>query len=183
MTLLSPLVYFIAFQARSRAPWFTHLLYGSFQMEDHMKATFVFAVYLDELRTSWRETISEVDLINLLYDAVSEPANLKNQKGETISVKKGTASKIFHRDQGGNVNRSIRQHSHDQSVLSTIDEYFEKHVVRRLLPGSEGWIIIYRWISPLLYRSGMSSINSHKKRPLPGFWQGHSSNRCNLIMY
>ena len=35
-----------------------------------MKATFVFAVYLDELRTSWRETISEVDLINLLYDAV-----------------------------------------------------------------------------------------------------------------
>lgn len=108
-----------------------------------MKATFVFAVYLDELRTSWRETISEVDLINLLYDAVSEPANLKNQKGETISVKKGTASKIFHRDQGGNVNRSIRQHSHDQSVLSTIDEYFEKHVVRRLLPGSEE-NLIYR---------------------------------------
>jgi hypothetical protein len=112
-------------------------------MEDHMKATFVFAVYLDELRTSWRETISEVDLINLLYDAVSEPANLKNQKGETISVKKGTASKIFHRNQGGNVNRSIRQHSHDQSVLSTIDEYFEKHVVRCLLPGSEE-NLIYR---------------------------------------
>lgn len=102
-----------------------------------MKATFVFAVYLDELRKSWREAVSEVDLINLLYDAVSEPANLKNQNGETISVKKGTASKIFHREKGGNVNRAIRQHSHDQSVLLTVDSYFERFVVKRLLPGSE----------------------------------------------
>ena len=83
------------------------------KVEEERKATFVFAVYLDELRKSWREAVSEVDLINLLYDAVSEPADLKNQNGETISVKKGTASKIFHREKGGNVNRAIRQHSHD----------------------------------------------------------------------
>lgn len=84
-----------------------------------------FASYLVELKNAWREIISEVDLINLLYDAVSKPAGLMNQNGEFISVKKGTASKIFSRATGGNVNRAIRQHSNDQAVLSSIEQYFK----------------------------------------------------------
>lgn len=102
-----------------------------------MEATFVFASYLVELKNAWREIISEVDLINLLYDAVSKPAGLMNQNGEFISVKKGTASKIFSRATGGNVNRAIRQHSNDQAVLSSIEQYFKNEVVKRLLAGSE----------------------------------------------
>lgn len=35
----------------------------------------VFATVLAELKTSWGDTIADPDLINLLYDAVSEPVD------------------------------------------------------------------------------------------------------------
>ena len=102
-----------------------------------MEAKLVFAVYLEELKGAWNETISEPDLVNLLYDAISEPAGLLNRRGETITVSKGTASKIFKRLRGGNVNQTIRKHSHDSAVIGSIDHFFETKVVKRLLHGSE----------------------------------------------
>ena len=101
----------------------------------------VFATVLAELKTSWGDTIADPDLINLLYDAVAEPVGLTNKNGEPITVTKGTASKIMNRQAGGNPNRSIRSKSADDRVLTMIEEYFKRNVVKRLLKGCEDDLI------------------------------------------
>lgn len=101
----------------------------------------VFATVLTELKTSWGDTIADPDLINLLYDAVAEPVGLTNKNGDPITVTKGTASKIMNRQTGGNPNRSIRSRSADDRVVRSIEEYFKKNVVKRLLKGSEDDLI------------------------------------------
>lgn len=101
----------------------------------------VFATVLAELKTSWEDTIADPDLINLLYDAVADPVGLTNKNGEPITVTKGTASKIMNRQAGGNPNRSIRSKSADDRVLATIEEYFKRNVVKRLLKGCEDDLI------------------------------------------
>lgn len=101
----------------------------------------VFATVLTELKTSWGDTIADPDLINLLYDAVAEPTGLTNKNGDPITVSKGTASKIMNRQNGGNPNRSIRKKSVESSVITSIEGYFEKNVVKRLLKGCEDDLI------------------------------------------
>lgn len=101
----------------------------------------VFATVLAELKASWADTIADPDLINLLYDAVAEPVGLTNKNGEPITVAKGTASKIMKRLPGGNPNRSIRSKSADDKVLASIEEYFKRNVVKRLLKGCEDDLI------------------------------------------
>lgn len=101
----------------------------------------VFATVLTELKISWGDTIADPDLINLLYDAVAEPVGLTNKNGEPITVTKATASKIINRQAGGNPNRSIRSKSADDRVLATIEEYFKRNVVKRLLKGCEDDLI------------------------------------------
>ena len=101
----------------------------------------VFATVLAELKASWADTIADPDLINLLYDAVAEPVGLTNKNGEPITVAKGTASKIMKRQPGGNPNRSIRSKSADDKVLASIEEYFKRNVVKRLLKGCEDDLI------------------------------------------
>lgn len=101
----------------------------------------VFATVLAELKTSWGDTIADPDLINLLYDSISEPVGLTNKNGEPITVTKGTASKIMNRQSGGNPHRSIRSKSADDRVIASIEEYFKKNVVKRLLKGSEDDLI------------------------------------------
>lgn len=101
----------------------------------------VFATVLAELKTSWGDTIADPDLINLLYDSISEPVGLTNKNGEPITVTKGTASKIMNRQSGGNSHRSIRSKSADDRVIASIEEYFKKNVVKRLLKGSEDDLI------------------------------------------
>ena len=101
----------------------------------------VFATVLAELKAFWADTIADPDLINLLYDAVAEPVGLTNKNGEPITVAKGTASKIMKRQPGGNPNRSIRSKSADDKVLASIEEYFKRNVVKRLLKGCEDDLI------------------------------------------
>ncbi len=101
----------------------------------------VFATVLAELKTSWGDTVADPDLINLLYDAVAVPVGLTNKNGEPITISKGTASKIVNRKNGGNPHRSIRSRSTDDRVLVSIEEYFNKNVVKRLLKGSEDDLI------------------------------------------
>lgn len=101
----------------------------------------VFAAVLAELKASWADTIADPDLINLLYDAVAVPVGLTNKNGEPITVAKGTASKIMKRLPGGNPNRSIRSKSADDKVLASIEEYFKRNVVKRLLKGCEDDLI------------------------------------------
>ncbi len=101
----------------------------------------VFATVLAELKTSWGDTIADPDLINLLYNSISEPVGLTNKNGEPITVTKGTASKIMNRQSGGNPHRSIRSKSADDRVIASIEEYFKKNVVKRLLKGSEDDLI------------------------------------------
>ena len=57
----------------------------------------VFATYLKELKNAWAEEIADPDLINLLYDAVSEPMELVNKENGTITTEKSAASKIVNR--------------------------------------------------------------------------------------
>lgn len=101
----------------------------------------VFATVIDELKISWAESISDPEMIELLYDAVALPVGLLNQNGDTITVPKGTASKIVNREVGGNVRQDIRKHSTDQRVLDSIEDYFKKEVVSKLLQGSEDDLI------------------------------------------
>lgn len=101
----------------------------------------VFATILSELKASWGEVIADPDLINLLYDSVTEPTELLNKNGEPITVSKGTASKIVNRQTGGNPNQSVRNNSADSRVLRSIEAYFASNVVKRLLSGSEDDLI------------------------------------------
>lgn len=101
----------------------------------------VFATVISELKTSWAESISDPEMIELLYDAVALPTGLLNQNGDTITVPKGTASKIVNREVGGNVRQDIRTHSTDQKVLDSIEDYFKTEVISKFLKGSEDDLI------------------------------------------
>lgn len=102
----------------------------------------VFSRVVSELKTSWRDSsIADPDLIELLYDAVAMPSNLSNKDGDTITVSKSQASKIMNRQKGGNVLKIIRDHSSDKVVLDSINEYFQKNVLNRLLSGGEDDLI------------------------------------------
>ena len=50
----------------------------------------VFAALLIFLQDAWDEVISEVDLIELLYDGVADAAGVTTEDGQMISVTKGT---------------------------------------------------------------------------------------------
>lgn len=80
----------------------------------------VFATVVVELKQAWNETISDPDLIMLLYSAVAEPLGLSNQNGDPIFVNKPTASKIVNRLPGGNPLKVIRKGSNDGRVRSSI---------------------------------------------------------------
>lgn len=71
-------------------------------------------------------------MIELLYDAVALPVGLLNQNGDTITVPKGTASKIVNREAGGNVRQDIRTHSTDQRVLDSIEDFFKTEIVPKM---------------------------------------------------
>ena len=101
----------------------------------------VLATYVADLKAAWREEVSDPDLINLLYDAVSLPTGLLNKKGDPIEISKGTASKIMHRSSGGNVHRLIRKNARDPRVLKSIEEYFEKNVLPELICGAERQLV------------------------------------------
>lgn len=89
----------------------------------------VFATYLKELKNAWAEEIADPDLINLLYDAVSEPMELVNKENGTITTEKSAASKIMNRQKGGNALKVIRTNANKDKVRSSIEQYFEKNVV------------------------------------------------------
>ena len=92
----------------------------------------VFATYLRELKNAWAEDIADPDLIELLYDGVAEPMGLLNKENNTITVDKGTASKIVNRQKGGNALRLIRNKANNEKVQVTIESYFQNKVIKRL---------------------------------------------------
>ena len=94
----------------------------------------VFATLLVYLQDAWDEVISEVDLIELLYDGVADAAGVTTEDGQVICVTKGTASKVFARQTGGNVRRDIRKHASDSRVVSSIEGYFKEKVLTHILP-------------------------------------------------
>lgn len=122
----------------------------------------VFATVIAELKASWAESISDPEMIELLYDAVALPVGLMNQIGDTITVPKGTASKIVNREIGGNIRRDIRENSTDQRVLDSIEDYFKTEVVPKLLKSSED-DLIHRFKTVI---DGDSEISDNKKAEL-----------------
>ena len=101
---------------------------------DGLMDEMVFATFLILLSDAWDEVISEVNLVELLYDGVADAANLRTEDGQVICVTKGTASKVFARQTGGNVRRDIRKHASDPKVITSIEEYFKKKVLTHILP-------------------------------------------------
>lgn len=101
----------------------------------------VFAMVINELKEAWNNTVSDPDLIELLYDAVAAPIGLTNKKGDAFTVSKTTASKIVNRQPGGNPLKAIRQKSDNKKVLDSIDGYFETNVVKRLLDSKKDDLI------------------------------------------
>lgn len=121
----------------------------------------VFATILAELKKSWGDTVTDPDLINLLYDSVADPVGLTNKNGEPITVSKGTASKIVNRQPGGNPHRSIRKYSTDDRVTSSIANYFSRNIVKRLLKGSED-DLIERLKAVIQEDSGIAETKKHE---------------------
>lgn len=103
----------------------------------------VFATILLEIKNAFKDTVADPDLIELLYDAVALPAGLTNSNGSSITVSKGTASKIINREKGGNPLKAIRNASQEKRVKDTIIDYFRNSVVNRFLPGMEDEVIFH----------------------------------------
>lgn len=101
----------------------------------------VFATFLILLSDAWDEVISEVNLIELLYDGVADAVGLRTEDGQVICVTKGTASKVYARQTGGNVRRDIRKHASDPRVLSTIEGYFKDKILVHILPARRSDLI------------------------------------------
>lgn len=101
----------------------------------------VFATLLVYLQDAWDEVISEVDLIELIYDGVADAAGVTTEDGQVICVTKGTASKVFARQTGGNVRRDIRKHASDSRVVSSIEGYFKEKVLTHILPARKADLV------------------------------------------
>lgn len=86
----------------------------------------VFATYLKELKNAWAEEIADPDLINLLYDAVSEPMELVNKENGTITTEKSAASKIVNRQKGGNALKVIRTNANKDKVRPPLNNISRK---------------------------------------------------------
>lgn len=71
-------------------------------------------------------------MINLLYDVVSEPIELVNKENGTITTEKSAASKIVSRQKGENALKVIRTNANKEKVHSSIEQYFERNVAKRL---------------------------------------------------
>ncbi|MCD8300316.1 MAG: hypothetical protein LUC41_03985, partial [Clostridiales bacterium] len=79
----------------------------------------IFSVVVEEIKSAFEETISDADVIQLLYDGVADPAGITNSKGESIFVSKTTAHAIVNRKRrGGNPLTIIRKHSCDPKVIN-----------------------------------------------------------------
>lgn len=102
----------------------------------------VISVFTSLLKQYWRSSIADPDLLELLYDAVADPVNLLNEKGDPISVTKSTASKIMLRKAGGNIHTQIKKHIADEKVNQTIVAYFERRIIPNLQPGLIGDLIV-----------------------------------------
>ena len=116
------------------APRLTPEVSKGFHFENEYMDEMVFATLLILLKDAWDEVISEVDLIQVLYDGVADPIGLRASDGSVICVKKGTASKVFARQTGGNVRKDIRVNAKDPRVTGTIEKYFKEKVLNHILP-------------------------------------------------
>lgn len=116
------------------APRLTPEVSKGFHFENECMDEMVFATLLILLKDAWDEVISEVDLIQVLYDGVADPIGLRASDGSVICVKKGTASKVFARQTGGNVRKDIRVNAKDPRVTGTIEKYFKEKVLNHILP-------------------------------------------------
>ena len=92
----------------------------------------VLATYMFELKNAFQETISDPDLLELLYDGVADPLGLLNQNKQTISVSPAQASLIVNRRKYGNALKVIRNGASKDEVRASIEGYFKKHIVPRL---------------------------------------------------
>lgn len=78
------------------APRLTPEVSQGFHFENEYMDEMVFATLLILLKDAWDEVISEVDLIQVLYDGVADPIGLRASDGSVICVKKELQAKCLH---------------------------------------------------------------------------------------
>lgn len=100
---------------------------------------FVFSTYVNELKNSWHDSISNEDLINLLFNAIVLPLNVCDKKGNAYYIDKSVASKLINRE--SNVSPRIKKASTEAAVLNSICSYFSTQILPCISNGLEAQLI------------------------------------------
>ena len=92
----------------------------------------IFADFVNTLKKHFKRAISNEELCGILFDAIIEPTDLKNRKGELMTIEKGEISRIM--NQKKSMPSALRDHVYDNAVLDGIGEYFQTQIVEELVP-------------------------------------------------
>lgn len=91
--------------------------------------------YVNVLKAHFCKSISNEDLLRLLFESVVAPLDLRNKKGDPFILDKATASKIMNGKQ--NAPRLIRDNVYEHAVLLGLVTFFEDNIVSELVPKRE----------------------------------------------
>lgn len=88
------------------------------------------AQYVNFIKTSLKETASNVDIMNLLFGRIIEIIGLKGKDGDIYSFDPSRTSKICSGQLP--INKEILKHSEDIKVIEALPSYFEEAIIPRL---------------------------------------------------
>ncbi len=91
-----------------------------------------FPDYINILKNHFKQTISIEELCHILFDSIILPANLTDSHNEPLYIDKSEISRIMNYKK--NIPSLLQEHIHDDEVLSTMNDYFQKNIVSELAP-------------------------------------------------
>ena len=91
-----------------------------------------FTEYINILKKNFKRSISNEEICGILFDAIIEPANIKNRNGEMLTIEKAEISRIL--KQKKNIPTALQDHIYDKDVLDNISNYFETQIATELVP-------------------------------------------------
>lgn len=103
-------------------------------------AELVYAEFHKIIKTYLAKNMSDVDVAELLLDAIIFSADLSNKTGDAFTIEKHTISKIINRVT--NLPLKIKRAASFQNVIDNAPKYFEQEVVPELSNGIESKVIM-----------------------------------------
>ena len=91
-----------------------------------------FADFISLLKKNFKNNVSDEDLCHLLFNSIIFPADLKNKSGEPLCFEKGEISLIL--NQKKIIPTVLQDHVYDDCVSKSICDYFQKNVVKKIIP-------------------------------------------------